>query len=94
MLPYFRKTDEVKQFVDTVGGRAKTMILVETKESAENIESFLNIPGIDEVHIGLNDLHLDYGQTFMFELLADGTVERLCKILHERGYKYAAYSDD
>lgn len=88
MLPFFKTRNEVERFIAVVGGRAKTMLLVETAEAVENIEDILSVPGIDEVHIGLNDLHLAYHQKFMFELLCDGTVRRLCSIFRERGYKY------
>ena len=40
------------------------------------------------MHIGLNDLHLGYGMKFMFELLADGTVEMLCNKLKEKDITY------
>ena len=88
MLPYFKARDEVENFIRCVDGRAITMILVETKEAAENIDDILEVPGIDEVHIGLNDLHLSYGMKFMFELLADGTVEKLCRKIADKGLKY------
>lgn len=77
MLPYFKTPEEVQRFVVAVGGRVKTMLLIETPEAAENIEEILEIDGIDEVYIGLNDLSLGYGKKFMFELLADGTVGKL-----------------
>ena len=38
--------------------------------------------------IGLNDLSLGYGKMFMFELLADGTVEHLCGKFREKGLPY------
>ena len=44
--------------------------------------------GFDEIHIGLNDLHLSYGLTFMFELLANGTVEALCDKFRKAGIPY------
>jgi len=88
MLPMFRTAEEVQRFVGFVKGRAKVMLLLETKEAAENIESVLATPGIDEVHIGLNDLHLAYKKKFMFELFTDGTVSRISRILHEKGYTY------
>ncbi len=78
MLPYFKTPEEVKKFINLVNNRCKTMLLVETPEAVENIDEILNINGIDEVHIGLNDLHLGYKKKFMFELLTDGTVEFLC----------------
>ena len=79
MLPYFKTVQEVRSFVSYVGGRCRTMLLVETPEAAEAIDEILSVPGVDEVHIGLNDLSIGYKKSFMFELLADGTVERLCK---------------
>ena len=78
MLPYFKKAEEVREFVNLVGGRAKTIPLVETPEAVENIDEILKINGIDEIFIGLNDLSLGYNKKFMFELLVDGTVENLC----------------
>lgn len=77
MLPYFKTIDEVKQFVELVDGRAKTLPLVETPEAVDAIDKILEL-NIDEIFIGLNDLSLGYGKKFMFELLADGTVEDLC----------------
>lgn len=77
MLPYFKTVDEVKTFVELVDGRVKTMPLVETPEAVDVIDEVLKL-NIDEIFVGLNDLSLGYGKKFMFELLADGTVENLC----------------
>lgn len=88
MLPYFKTAKEVQTFVDLVGGRARTMPLIETKEAAECIDEILEIEGIDELYIGLNDLHLSYGLTFMFQLLADGTVEKLASKIKAKGIPY------
>ena len=88
MLPMFYGKEQVKKFLEIINGRVRTILLVETAEAAENIETYIDLPGIDEVHIGLNDLHLSYGKDFMFELMADGTVERLSKILNERGIRF------
>lgn len=85
MLPYFKTTTEVETFIELVNGRTKTMLLLETPEAVEEIDNILNIKGINYIHIGLNDLHLGYGMSFMFELLADGTVEKLGnKILNKK----------
>lgn len=80
MLPYFKTVAEVRTFVELVAGRARTLLLVETPEAVEKIHEILQVPGIDEVFVGLNDLSLGYGHKFMFVPLADGTVERLSKI--------------
>lgn len=88
MLPYFKCTDEVKRFISAVDNRAKTMLLLETPEAVELIDEILLIDGIDFIHIGLNDLSLGYGMKFMFELLADGTVEKLCTKIQEKKIPY------
>lgn len=88
MLPMFKTKAEVERFIKAVNGRVKTILLFETAESVENIDEILSVDHIDEVHIGLNDLHLAYNQKFMFQLLCDGTVEKLCKKFKEKGIKY------
>ena len=88
MLPYWKTIREVQDFIDSVDGRCKTSLLLETKEAVDCIDDVLKVKGIDEIHIGLNDLHLSYGKTFMFELLSDGTVEYLCKKINLAGIPY------
>ena len=88
MLPMFRTKEEAERFVRYVNGRAIVQLLVETAEAAEHIDEILEVEGIDEIHIGLNDLHLAYGKDFMFELLCDGTVQALCKKVAAKGIKY------
>ena len=88
MLPYFKSATEVKTFIDLVGGRARTLPLVETPEAVESIDEILDLPGMDEIYIGLNDLSLGYHKKFMFELLADGTVEKLCFKFRQKGIPY------
>lgn len=88
MLPYFKTVQEVERFAKIVAGRTKTMLLIETPEAVASIDEILQVPGIDEVHIGLNDLSLGYGKKFMFELLTDGTVERLCLKFKQKGISY------
>lgn len=88
MLPYFHNAEEIKKFVKIVDRRAKVFPLLESKEALENIDEILEVPGIDEIHIGLNDLALDLNKKFMFELLADGTVEMLCEKFRRKGIPY------
>lgn len=88
MLPYFKTIDEVKRFLSAVNGCAKTMLLLETPEAVDIVDDLLCLEGIDSIHIGLNDLSLGYGKKFMFELLTDGTVERLCTKIREKNISY------
>ncbi|MDD3589550.1 MAG: aldolase/citrate lyase family protein [Thermoguttaceae bacterium] len=88
MLPMFKTKAEVETFSNLVAGRARTICLIETKEAVENLDEILTVRGIDEYYIGLNDLHLSYGLTFMFELLANGDVDRICAKLRASGKPY------
>ncbi len=88
MLPMWRTAREVSNFLKAVAGRTKVSLLLETREAEACLDEVLELPGIDEIHIGLNDLHLSYGLTFMFELLANGTVEAICKKIRDKGIPY------
>lgn len=88
MLPYFKTAAEVEEFVRLVDGRAKTFPLMETREAAENADEILQVDGIDEIYIGLNDMSLSYGYSFMFQLLANGTVDRLAEKFRAKGMTF------
>ena len=88
MLPMWKTFEEAKWFLDAVGGRVKTTLLLETKEAVGYVDEVLSHPLIDEIHIGLNDLHLSYGLKFMFELLSNGTVEKLCEKFKKKGIAF------
>lgn len=88
MLPFFKTVKEVKQFIEYVDGRADTCLLLETAEAAILIDEILNVPGIDMIHIGLNDLHLQLGMKFMFQLLSDGVVEQLGNKIKAKGIPF------
>lgn len=76
MQPMFHSVDEVAEFGSCIRGRARFIPLVETARALDGIESIAALHCVDEVHIGLNDLHLDLGLRFMFEPLASGLIER------------------
>ena len=88
MLPFFKDLCEVKRFLLAVHKRAKTMLLLETPEAVAIVDEILQLDGIDYIHIGLNDLSLAYGMKFMFELLTNGTVEKLCYKFREKNIPY------
>lgn len=88
MLPYFKTKKEVEDFIRYVNKRAEICLLFETPEAVKNMDDILNIPGINYVHIGINDLSIGYKRKFMFSLLADGTVEEICNKFREKGIPY------
>ena len=88
MLPFFRNEKEVKYFMSCVAGRARTCLLVETIESLENLDLILSVEGVDRIHIGLNDLHIAYKSSFMFEPFINGKIEKACKIARQYGVNF------
>ena len=88
MLPFFHTVQEVEQFIKYVGGRAKTCLLLETPSAAILLDDILKVPGIDMIHIGLNDLHLAMGMKFMFQLLTDGVVDQLANKIKAKGIPF------
>lgn len=88
MLPFFKTIKEVEEFIDYVDGRAKTCLLVETPEAATLLEQIVEIPGIDMIHLGLNDMHLALKMKFMFHLLTDGSVDRWTSIIKAKGIQF------
>lgn len=75
MLPMVMDQHDVEQYVEMIAGRAKVCIMIETAAAMARLDKILSVPGVDEIFIGLNDLHISMGLTFMFELLSDGIVE-------------------
>jgi hypothetical protein len=88
MLPYFTTVGEVQELVRLVDHRAKVVLLLESAKALGQLDEILDVPGVDEIHIGLNDMSLDLHKDFMFELLADGTVEELCGKIRKKGIPY------
>ena len=66
-----------------IRGRVPLTLLVETAAALARLHTILNIPGFDDVHIGLNDLHLDMGLDFMFELLSSNLLDGAARMMSE-----------
>ena len=88
MLPMWKTAYEVECFLKAVHGRIPTVLLLETREAEQCLDEVLELDGISEIHIGLNDLHISYGLDFMFELLSNGTVETICRKIAQKGIPY------
>lgn len=88
MLPMWKSKADADRFLNAVHGRVATTLLLETKEAVACLDEVMENPYLDEIHIGLNDLHLSYGLKFMFELLTNGVVESLCQKLKAKGIPY------
>lgn len=88
MLPMVIDQHDVEQYVSYVNGRAKVCIMIETAAAMARLDKILAVPGVNEVFVGLNDLHISMGLTFMFELLSDGLVEYIAQKCNKVGMPF------
>ena len=88
MLPMFSQPDELCAFVDLVAGRASAVALLETSGALASLDGWIDTPGIHEVFVGLNDLHLSLGYRFMFEPLLEGQVSQVAEAARARGLRF------
>lgn len=77
MLPMFRSPEELHVFSRIVAGRIPIVALLETTEALDTLDRWIDLPGLTEVFVGLNDLHLSLGCRFMFEPLAQGLLDKV-----------------
>lgn len=88
MLPMFDGAPQLQAFGAIVAGRAPIVALLETAAALASVEDWAGTPGLQEIYVGLNDLHLSLGCRFMFEPLADGSVERVARIARGHGLRF------
>jgi len=88
MLPMFSLPEELRAFAGIVAGRMPIVPLLETPGALRSLDSWIDTPGIHEVFVGLNDLHLSLGCSFMFEPLLIGHVGRVATAAKERGLRF------
>lgn len=88
MLPMVYDAEDVETFVRLVDGRAKTVPMIETPQAMTRLDDILAVRGVDELYIGLNDLHIGLGLSFMFETLSGGLLDYMAEKIHKRGIPF------
>ncbi|MCA0213587.1 MAG: aldolase [Proteobacteria bacterium] len=88
MLPMFHHAAELAAFSGLVAGRVPIVALLETAQALACLDDWVGTPGLFEVFVGLNDLHLSLGCRFMFEPLAQGHVDRVAGAAHRQGLRF------
>lgn len=86
MLPMFTHPDEVSRCIELIRGRVPLTLLLETSAALARLPQILDVSGFDDIHIGLNDLHLDMGLDFMFELFSSGLLDHVAKLIRASGH--------
>jgi 2-keto-3-deoxy-L-rhamnonate aldolase RhmA len=87
MLPMFETAEEVASFVSVVAGRAIVVPLVETRAAAEAAAELALVEGVEEIHVGLNDLALSLGTRNRFEVLSSPLLMRMTEQVRAAGLR-------
>lgn len=88
MLPMFADAATLREFARIVDGRRPIVPLVETADALRSARDWIDAPGLWEVYVGLNDLHISMGLRFMFEPLAMGALDDLSTLARARGLRF------
>lgn len=88
MLPMFGSPDELAAFCAIVARRAPVVPLLETRDALLSVHRWIIQPGLGEVFMGLNDLHISLGCAFMFEPLAWGIVDEVALAAARQGLPF------
>jgi hypothetical protein len=70
MLPMTTDAEQAQRLVDAVSGRATVVVLVEHADAIGRLPEIVAVDGVDEVHVGLNDLALSLGLANRWLVLA------------------------
>lgn len=88
MLPMADDVLTVSVFSKLVDGRARRILLLETIPALIRAAEICTRDFVDEVHIGLNDMHIDGRLNFMFELMSSYILDSLSTLLKDRGIPF------
>jgi 2-keto-3-deoxy-L-rhamnonate aldolase RhmA len=88
MLPMVAEAREAAHLVDAVAGRARVVLLVERVEALERLVELVAVDGVDEVHVGLNDLALSLGLPNRWLVLAGDAVADAGRRVREAGLRF------
>ena len=88
MLPYFLELGDVVRFVEYVNGRANVVLLVETAAAAARIHDIVRLDGVDEIHVGLNDLYLSFRLNDQLEAMASPVLKMISDTTREAGLPF------
>jgi citrate lyase beta subunit len=88
MLPMFNTAEEIARFSGIVDGRATVVPLLETARAAEDVARICGVPGLCEIHVGINDLALSLGMKNRFEVLDSELIERVSAAVRDAGLRF------
>jgi hypothetical protein len=87
MLPFFHTVAEADCFIRLLDGRATPVLLLETAAAASVVDELCCLDGVEEIHIGLNDLHLSLGWRSHFDVLVSDYLCSVCETIRTAGLR-------
>lgn len=88
MLPFFRTTQEAARFVDLVAERAEVVLLVETATAVARLHEIVTLPGVAEIMVGMNDLHLELKLCSPMEIAASDLLTWMADVTRDAGLRF------
>ncbi|HEU0250121.1 MAG TPA: aldolase/citrate lyase family protein [Solirubrobacteraceae bacterium] len=88
MLPMFENAEQVARFIALVDRRAEVVLLLETSAAVDDIERIVCVPGVREIHVGINDLALSLGMGNRFSVLDCEPIERVSNCVRAAGLRF------
>ena len=88
MLPMVADEVEAAEFAALVAGRATVVLLVERADALARIGMLASVPGVDEVHLGLNDLALSLRLPNRWLTLAGDLAVEAAARVHAAGVRF------
>jgi hypothetical protein len=88
MLPMVETVDAAARFVAAVRGRAVVVLLVETAAGLAAAGALAAVDGVDEIHVGLNDLALSLGLRTRWLALAGDRLDDAARAVRAAGRRF------
>jgi 2-keto-3-deoxy-L-rhamnonate aldolase RhmA len=88
MLPMVMTADEAAPFVRMVRSRATVVLLVEHVRALDHLPDMVRLSGVDEVHIGLNDLAISLGLRNRWMALDGDLLVTAGRIVRDAGKRF------
>lgn len=88
MLPMADQLGHVAEAAGMTAGVARLSVLIETVGGVEALPQIVRVRGLDEVHLGLNDLAISMGKATLFDPLCDGTVDSMAEVVRSAGLPF------
>lgn len=86
MLPNFTRAEEVAELLRLVNNRARVVPLVEHLAAIDTLAELAAL-GIEEVHVGLNDLSIDMGFSNRLAVLAAPIADKIAREVRAAGLR-------